>query len=1029
MINLNEDQLEQNTLSILQELNYSYLHGLDISPDGIKPERVIYSDVILTQRLRNAITRLNPNIPPTAREEALKKVLRSESSDLLSNNLRFHQLLTDGIDVEYRENDRIKGDKVYLVDFQNTSNNDFLAVNQFTVIENNNNRRPDIILFINGLPLVVIELKNPADEKATLKKGYQQLQTYKAQIPSLFQFNEILITSDGIEARAGTLTSSWERFMPWKTIDGSKITSDTFQLEVMLRGMLNQEVFLDLIKHFIVFEKEKGIKFKKLAAYHQYHAVNRALDATLEASQPDGDRKCGVVWHTQGSGKSLIMAFYAGKLVLEMDNPTIVVLTDRNDLDDQLFGTFVKSKELLRQEPQQADSREKLQELLKVASGGIVFTTIQKFLPEKGSSFPLLSNRTNIVVIADEAHRSQYEFIDGFAKHMRDALPNASYIGFTGTPIEMEDKNTVQVFGNYIDIYDIEQSVTDGATVRIYYENRLIKLDIDEAKKAFIDPKFEDVTEGEEAEIKEKLKSKWARTEAIVGSEKRIKELAKDLVDHFTQRIDAQDGKGMVVCMSRRICIDLYNEIVKLKPEWQNEDDDKGFLKVVMTGSASEPENWQQHIRNKPRRRELGETFKDPDSEIKLVIVRDMWLTGFDVPNLHTMYLDKPMRGHGLMQAIARVNRVYEDKEGGLIVDYLGIAAELKKAIQDYTVGGGKGKPAFDQDKAVGLMLEKYEIVKSMFHGFDYNNYFIPNTAEQLRILLRGMDHILGLNDGKNRYLKNVNELSKSFALSVPHEKALQIRDEVGFFKAVRAQFIKTDEPGEKKLTKEEIELAIKQIVSDALTSEGVVEIVGSKDIQGLKGGIKNPDISILSDEFLEEVKEMPQRNLAAELLEKLLKEQIRIRSHKNVVEARSFTEMLENALERYKQRPMDSKEVVANLIEIAKKIREAEKRGEDLGLTEYEIAFYDALLVNKDTEEVLGNEELKKIAMELVRTIKNNLTIDWTLRENVQAKMRVAVKRILKKHQYPADNRDRAVEIVLEQAKVVCEEWTKSAV
>lgn len=1024
MIKLNEDQIEQTTLSILQELNYNYLHGLDISPDGTAPEREIYSDVILTQRLRNAITRLNPNIPPTAREEALKKVLRSESSDLLSNNIRFHQLLTDGIDVEYRENDRIKGDKVYLVDFQNPSNNDFLAVNQFTVIENNNNRRPDIVLFINGLPLVVIELKNPADERATLKKGYQQLQTYKSQIPSLFQFNEILITSDGMEAKAGTLTSSWERFMPWKTIDGTTITDDTFQLEVMLRGMLNQEVLLDLVKHFITFEREKETK-KKIAAYHQYHAVNRAVDATLEASQPEGDKRCGVVWHTQGSGKSLIMAFYAGKLVLEMDNPTLVVLTDRNDLDDQLFGTFTKSRDLLRQEPKQADSREKLQELLKVASGGIVFTTIQKFLPEKGSAYPLLSDRDNIVVIADEAHRSQYEFIDGFARHMRDALPNASYIGFTGTPIEMEDKNTVQVFGNYIDIYDIEQAVEDGATVRIYYENRLIKLDMDDAKKALIDPKFEDVTEGEEAEIKEKLKSKWARTEAIVGSQKRIKELAADLVDHFTQRFDAQNGKGMVVCMSRRICVDLYHEIIKLKPEWENKDDDKGFLKVVMTGSASDPENWQEHIRNKPRRREIGETFKDPESEIKLVIVRDMWLTGFDVPNLHTMYLDKPMRGHGLMQAIARVNRVYKDKEGGLIVDYLGIAAELKKAIQDYTVGGGKGKPAFDQDKAVGLMLEKYDIVKSMFHGFDYTGYFATDTAKQLRVLLRGMDHILGLNDGKNRYSKNVNELSKAFALSVPHEKALKIRDEVGFFKALRAQFVKTEDTGEKKLSKEEMELAIKQIVSDALTSEGVVEIIGSKDVSGFK----NPDISILSDEFLEEVKEMPQRNLAAELLEKLLAEQIKTRSRKNLVEARSFAEMLENALEKYKQRPVDSKEVIKTLIDIAKKLREADQRGEDLGLTEYEIAFYDALLVNKDAEEVLGNEELKKIAMELVRTIKHNITIDWTLRENVQAKMRVAVKRILKKHQYPADNRDKAVEIVLEQAKVVCEEWAKSAI
>ncbi|MDZ4170987.1 MAG: type I restriction endonuclease subunit R [Methanobacteriaceae archaeon] len=1022
---LNEDQVEQATLSLLKELNYSYIPGPDLAPDGPTPERELYSDVVLTNRLRTAINKLNPNIPPSAREEAVKKVLRSKSNDLLSNNLHFHQLLVNGIDVEYRENDTIRGNKVYLLDTQNPYNNDFLAVNQFTIIENNHNRRPDIILFINGLPLVLIELKNPADEKATLKTGYKQLQTYKAEIPSLFQFNEILITSDGMKAKAGTLTSSWERFMPWKTIDGKTITDDTFQLEVMLRGMLNQEVILDLIKHFIIFEREKEIK-KKLAAYHQYHAVNRAVDATIEASQPDGDRKCGVVWHTQGSGKSLIMAFYSGKLVLEMDNPTIVVLTDRNDLDDQLFGTFVKSKDLLRQEPQQADSREKLQELLKVASGGIVFTTIQKFLPEKDTKYPMLSDRTNIVVIADEAHRTQYEFIDGFARHMRDALPNASYIGFTGTPIELGDKNTIQVFGDYIDIYDIEQSVADGATVRIYYENRLIKLDMDEAKKALIDPDFDNITEGEEAEIKEKLKSKWARTEAIVGSEKRIKEMAQDVVDHFTSRLDAQDGKGMIVGMSRRICIDLYNEIIKLKPEWENEDDNKGFLKVVMTGSAADGEDWQKHIRNKQRRKELGETFKDPDSEIKLVIVRDMWLTGFDVPNLHTMYIDKPMQGHGLMQAIARVNRVYPNKEGGLIVDYLGIAAELKKAIHAYTVGGGKGKPAFDQDKAVGLMLEKYDVVKSMFHNFDYNDYFTPDTTKQLRILLRSIDHILGLNDGKNRFLKNVNELSKSFALSVPHERALAIRDEVKFFKAVKAQLMKNDDEEEDpKLSKEEMELAIKQIVSDAITSEGVIPLTGTK---GLKGkGIENQDISILSDDFLEEVSAMPQKNLAAELLEKLLKEQIRTRSRKNVVEGRSFAEMLDNALIKYRNRNIDSAEIIQNLIDIAKQIREADERGDNLGLSEYELAFYDALMVNKEAGEVLGDDELKNIAMELVTTIKSNLTIDWTLRENVQAKMRVAVKRILKKHKYPSEETQKAVEIVLEQAKVVCEEWAEA--
>jgi len=1020
MKGINEDMVEQEALEILEDLGYEILHGPDISPDSSNPMRKLYSDVVFTERLRDAIYRFNPDIPPTAKEEAVKKVIRTDSPDLLTNNLSFHQLLTDGITIEYRKDGRIVHDKVWLFDFQTPENNDFVAINQFTIIENDNNRRPDIILFVNGLPLVVIELKNPADEKATLNKAYQQLQTYKAQIPSLFQFNEILMISDGMEARAGTLTSDYQRFMPWKTIEGEKDALITMlEMEVLIRGMFNKKVLLNLIHHFIVYDDADATIKKKLAAYHQYHAVNKAVEATIEAASPEGDRRCGVVWHTQGSGKSLIMAFYAGKLVLEMDNPTLVVLTDRNDLDDQLFGTFKASQNILRQKPMQADSREHLQELLQVASGGIVFTTIQKFLPEKGTEYPTLSERRNIVVIADEAHRSQYDFIDGFARHMRDALPNASFIGFTGTPLERGDKNTVAVFGNYIDIYDIEQAVEDGATVRIYYENRLVKLDLKEEEKPHIDPQFDFVTEGQEMESQEKLKSKWARMEAIVGSETRIKRVAKDLVNHFEARFNEQEGKGMVVCMSRRICIELYKEIIKLRPEWHNDDDMHGFLKVVMTGSATDPLDWQPHIRNKPRRKQLGDTFRDPNSQIKLVIVRDMWLTGFDVPSLHTMYIDKPMQGHGLMQTIARVNRVYKDKEGGLIVDYLGIATELKKALSQYTDGGGRGEIAFDQEQAVAILMEKYEIVTGLFHGFHYHGFQKSNTSEKLKLMRDGADFILGQEDGKKRCFKYVNELSKAFALAVPHPQAMRIRDDLAFFKAVKNYIAKvTGDPQEHV---EDVDMAIQQILSTALVSDEVLDLFEL-------AGLKKPDISILSDEFLLEVKDMEHKNTAAELLKRLLNDEIKSISRKNVIEARSFKDMLEKTIHDYHKRNIDAISVIEELIEMAKKMREAQNRGDDLGLTEYELAFYDALGVNDSAVNVLGDDVLKDIAMDLVKAIKSNITIDWTLRESVQAQMRVAVKKILRQYGYPPDKEKLAVKTVLEQANRVCEEWGAEA-
>ena len=1031
---ITESEIEEVALEILSELDFDILHGPDIAPDGSYPERQSYSDVVLVDRLQDAIHRLNPSIPREARDEALKKVLRTESPNLIVNNHTFHKMLVNGIDVEYRKEDgSIAGDKVWLFDFQEPENNEYLAVNQFTVIENNNNRRPDIILFINGLPLVVIELKNPVDENATITTAYNQFETYKQQIPSLFHYNEILVVSDGTEARAGTITSGKEWFLPWKTLDGTQTAPSSMpQLEVLLKGMFDNRILLDLIRHFIVYEQEHENVLKKLAAYHQYHAVNKAIETTITASSPQGDRRCGVVWHTQGSGKSLSMGFYTGKLVLAMDNPTIVVLTDRNDLDDQLFGTFSSCQELIRQQPVQADTRGRLQELLQVSSGGVVFTTIQKFLPETGKEYPLLSDRRNIIVIADEAHRTQYglsakiitkgdqaRIAYGFAKHMRDALPNASFIGFTGTPIELGDRSTPAIFGDYIDIYDMEQAVEDGATVRIFYESRLAKLELSPEERPKIDPEFEDVTENEEVEKKEKLKSKWARLEAVVGSEKRIQIIAKDIIDHFEKRIDNLEGKGMIVCMSRRICVELHNEIVKLRPEWYHQDDDKGFIKVVMTGSASDDTTWQEHIRNKPRRRALADRMKDPDDDLKLSIVRDMWLTGFDAPSLHTMYIDKPMRQHGLIQAITRVNRVFKDKPGGLVVDYLGFADDLKKSMSDYSKSGGRGNQTNLQEEAVAIMLEKHEIICELFHGFDYQKFFTTTPREKMSMIPSAMDYILQQEDGAQRYIQFVTELSKAFALAVPHEETDRIRDEVGFFQAVKAGLVKTSEPSGKP--KEELDSAIRQIISKAIVSDEVIDIFDAV-------GLKKPDISILSDEFLAEVKGMEHKNLAFEVLKKLLNDEIKTRSKRNLIQGRSFAEMLEKSINNYKNKSIETAQVIEELIELARKMREAKQRGEELNLTEAELAFYDALEVNDNAVKVLGDEILRDIARELTETIRNNISIDWTLKESVQAKMRVIVKRILKKYGYPPDKQKKATETVLEQASLICKDLTEES-
>ena len=948
-------------------------------------------------------------------------------------------MLVAGVTVEHVDTDgRVRGAQVRVLDFGAPTNNDWLAVNQFTVVENKHERRPDIVLFVNGLPLAVIELKNPADENATIWSAFQQLQTYKAEIPSLFTFNAALVVSDGLEARIGALTAGREWFKPWRTIAGETLADSSLpQLQVLLEGVCNPRRLLALVRDFIVFEDDgSGVLVKKIAGYHQFHAVQTAVTETLRAAallqavaagdpggryesgrEPGGargDRRIGVVWHTQGSGKSLTMAFYAGCIMrdLAMANPTVVVLTDRNDLDDQLFNTFSRCADLLGVPPEQAESRADLRAKLAVESGGVVFTTIQKFFPEeKGDRHPLLSSRRNLVVIADEAHRSQYDFIDGYARHMRDALLNASFIGFTGTPIELADASTRAVFGDHISVYDIQRAVEDGATVPIYYESRLAKLALDESEIPAIDAGFEEATEGEEVDRREKLKTKWAQLEAVVGAEQRVALIARDIVEHFESRTDAMDGKAMVVCMSRRICIDLYRELVRLRPAWRNDDDTRGALKVVMTGQASDPPDWQAHIGSKARREALAKRFRDSADPLRMVLVRDMWLTGFDAPSLHTMYVDKPMRGHGLMQAIARVNRVFQDKPGGLVVDYLGLAHELKRALATYTESGGKGQTAVDKEQAVRVMLEKYEVCCGLFHGFDRTAWTRGSQADHLNLLPAALEHVLAQEDGKARCLKAVRELSQAFALAVPHPQTVRIRDDVSLFQHVRAALSKRTGPSPK--SDEELDQAVRQIVSRAVASDGVVDIFAA-------AGLKKPDVSVLSEDFLREVRGMRRRNLAVELLEKLLKGELATRRRKNVVQARSFAEMLEQTIRRYQNRAVEAAQVIEELIDLAREMREANARGEALGLSDDELAFYDALGVNDSAVRVLGDETLRDIARELVETVRNNLAIDWTRRENVRANLRRLVKRVLRKHGFPPDKQESATRTVLEQAELL---------
>ncbi|WP_395092607.1 HsdR family type I site-specific deoxyribonuclease [Vaginella massiliensis] len=1254
---MTENEIEQLAIALLEHLGYTYINGVHLAPNAGVLERTSFEEVVLKQRLENAVRRINPTIPPDAQQDAVKQILRIASPDVLSNNETFHRLLTEGIPVTKRVNGQERGDRVFLIDFENPLHNEFLVVNQFTIVENGVNKRPDIILFVNGLPLVVIELKNATDDKTTIQSAFRQIETYKAMISSLFTFNAFSVISDGLEAKAGTISAGLSRFMAWKTTDGiSEASKQISQLETLIKGMLQPNVLLDLVRHFVVFEKFKkedadGIvtvqTVKKLAAYHQYYAVNRAVESTVRAAgyatkfpsfggvvedrggqfpsfggvaesrggrnsnnyfslpynpalkerakelrqagnlsevlfwnqvknkqfkgldfdrqkiignyivdfycsncqvvieidgsshddkveydanrdqfledlglsvihipvndimfklgevmemlnlhpafepprptgnwgnkpprptgtppaegnipphlhtggtppaegnlvmespksyglpgvknQPEGDRKGGVVWHTQGSGKSLSMVFYTGKIVLALDNPTVLVITDRNDLDDQLFDTFSASKQLLRQDPVQATDRKQLKDLLKVNSGGVIFTTIQKFQPEEGNVFETLSARENIIVIADEAHRTQYGFsaktvddkdekgnvigkkiVYGFAKYMRDALPNATYLGFTGTPIESTDVNTPAVFGNYVDIYDIAQAVEDGATVRIFYESRLAKVKLTEEGKELVD-ELDDELDQEDLTTTQKAKSKWTQLEALIGGKQRVQNIAADIVGHFTQRQEVFQGKGMIVSMSRRIAADLYNAIIALKPEWHSDDLKKGKIKVIMTSASSDGPELAKFHTTKEQRRMLAERMKDPNDELELVIVRDMWLTGFDAPIMHTLYIDKPMKGHNLMQAIARVNRVYKDKPGGLIVDYLGIASDLKKALAFYSDAGGKGDPAVAQEQAVAIMLEKIEVISAMYHGFPYEEYFDADTSKKLSMILAAEDHILGLEDGKKRYINEVTALSKAFAIAIPHDQAMDAKDEISFFQAVKARLAKFDTTGSGK-TDEEIETTIRQVIDQALVSDQVIDVFDA-------AGIKKPDISILSDEFLMELKGMQHKNVALEVLKKLLNDEIKSRSKTNLVQSKKLLEMLEQSINRYHNKILTAAEVIDELINLSKDIVELDSEPQKLGLTEYEYAFYTAVSNNDSAKELLQQEKLRELAVELTNTIQQNASIDWNIKESVRAKLKVAVKRLLRKYGYPPDMQLLATETVLKQAEMLAKELSK---
>ena len=1060
---LSEAVVEQALLEQLRGLGYAIASDELIGPDGKQPERESHDEVVLTKRFEDAVSRLNPGLPLEARLDAIRKVTQSELPALLEENRRIHRLLTEGVDVEYYGADGVlTAGKVALIDFEHPEQNDWLAVSQFVVINGQSNRRPDVVVFVNGLPLGVIELKAPGAASAHLLSAFNQLQTYKQQIPQLFNTNALLVTSDGIAARVGSLSASLERFMPWRTTDGKDVApKGAPELSTLIEGVFEQRRLLSLLRDFTVFGETGSGLAKIIAGYHQFHAVRHAVASTIRAaanavaedpadyglpsvaSQKKGDRRAGVIWHTQGSGKSLLMAFYAGLLVKHpaMANPTLVVLTDRNDLDDQLFSTFSMCRDLIRQTPVQAESRDDLQMVLSRASGGVIFTTLQKF----GEVSEPLTARRNVVVIADEAHRSQYGFkakVDaktgeisyGFAKYLRDALPNASFIGFTGTPIEADDVNTPAVFGNYIDVYDISRAVEDGATVPIYYESRLARIELDEDEKPKIDAEVDELTEEDSEADQERFKKKWSTVEALVGSDKRLALVARDMVAHFEDRVAALSGKAMVVCMSRRICVKLYDEIIKLRPDWHSTDDNAGAVKIVMTGAASDPQEWQQHIGNKTRRDLLAKRARDPKDPLRLVIVRDMWLTGFDAPCMHTMYVDKPMQGHGLMQAIARVNRVFRDKPAGLIVDYIGIAQNLKSALQQYSKNDQENT-GVDAAQAIAVMLEKYEVVRDMYHGYMAPEQIratalIGTPSARLAMMAGAIEWILdmqqklaakektkeGKKNAHRRYQDAVLALSKAFALASASDEAREIREEVGFFQAIRAALVKSSTGS--GVTQQERELAIQQIVSRAVVSTEIVDILQA-------AGIQSPDISILSDEFLAEVQQMEKKNLALEALRKLINDGIRSRSKANVTQTKAFSERLEDAVARYHANAITTAEVLQELIQIAKDIRAARQRGEEQGLSDEEIAFYDALAENDSAVQMMGDDKLKVIAHELLMSLRENVTVDWAHRDSARARMRVLVKRILRKYGYPPDLQDAAVQTVLRQAEALSAEWS----
>ena len=1030
----NEDDLEQVALEWLQSLGYDYKKGNEISMTGLTPERKSDKDVVLHERLEKALRKINSDIHPRFIEKAIHELTLEKSPNLLENNLTFHENLINGIEVEDYDNEGQSIVKIVkIVDFEHPQNNDFLAVNQFTVVNGDYTKRPDIVLFINGLPIVVIELKNSTNETVGVEDGYHQLETYKMRIPQLFTFNEVLVTSDGINTKAGSLTANYDRFMTWRSKDGeTESSSNLASLDVLIHGMLNPETLLDLIRYFVLFQDDdKGHSSKILAAYHQYYAVNKAVDRVLLASSGQGDGKGGVIWHTQGSDKSLTMVFFSGKLIQMLNNPTLVVVTDRNDLDNQLYSTFVKSKGrsgkgLLRQTPKQAETRKELKSLLSVESGGIVFTTMQKFEPEQNeTTMAALTERKNVIVMADEAHRTQYGFNAkyddkgegikyGYAKYLRDALPNATFVGFTGTPVASTDKNTQMVFGNYIDVYDMTQAVADGSTVKIYYESRVIPLNL--PQNLDLDEAYNDITEDQEEDVKQRLKSKWSRIEALAGAKPRVEALAKDIIQHFETRQQAMKGKGMIVTMSRRIAVDLYDEIVRLKPEWHSDDDDKGVIKVVMTGSSSDPTSFQRHIGPKKRRNLLEKRMKDVNDELQLVIVRDMWLTGFDVPSMHTMYIDKPMKGHNLMQAIARVNRVFKDKPGGLIVDYVGIAESLKEALKEYTESD-QAQTAIDTDKAVELMLLKYDVIQDMLYNLDYSKFNSDKKSERYYTISNTMDYVIGLGeDERQRFIKTVTELGKAFALCATESTAQELNDEIAFFKAVKAGLVKLLQPpkeGKTRKTPAEVEAEINQLVSQSVVTEDVIDVYQTL-------GLEQPDLSILSDEFLKDVEGLKQKNVAVELLNRLLKGQVKSLMKTNATVSKRFSEMLGNSINQYNSRSIEASKVIEELIQLAKDIKQEQQRGSELGLNSDEIAFYDALASHETAKEAMGDKELRAIAHELTKTVKENMGVDWSKRDSAKAKMRVAVRRLLKKYGYPPDLQKMAVEQVVEQAELM---------